>query len=344
MGLRRALRLVEAAPVGPTAPGIASPWSAGQLSSIVWSDLLGAVDALPVTRAEALALPAVSRARDLLTSSVARCPLEAFRGDELVDPAPTWTYRTDGTVSPYHRMVWTVDDLLFGGWSLWAVARDADKFVIDAARIPADLWEFDTTGAVLVAGQPAGADEVLLIPGPHEGILSRNARAIRAAAALDRAYLSQARNPTPTMELHQTTGVQMERDEIGDLLNDWRTARAADGGAVAYTPEMIELKVHGEAAAQLLVDGRNAAAVDMARICSVPAALVDATNAGASLTYETTQGRNGEFLDYGVEVYLSALEARLSMDDVVPRGQRVAFDRTPLTTLAAITTGPVRQD
>jgi hypothetical protein len=348
VGIGTALRIWHDRPVSdPTQvmPAIVSPWQTGQLSSIVWNDILAGSDTFAVMRAEAIALPAVSRARDILTATIARCPLVTFRGpDELVDPGPAWTYRTDGAVSPYHRMLWTIDDLLFHGWSLWAKAADTDGHLLDAERIPPDSWEIDADGRILVLARPVDPADVVLIPGPHEGILSRNARAIRAAAALDRAYLSSARNPTPTVELHQTGGVPLEKDEVGDLVSDWRTARTGDGGSTAYTPESIELRTHGGPAEALLVDGRNSAAVDMARICDVPASLVDATNAGASLTYETTAGRNLEFLDYGVELYMGPVEARLSLDDVVPRGTRVAFDRAPLTSLTTVSTGPPRTD
>jgi hypothetical protein len=72
--------------------------------------------------------------------------------------------------------------------------------------------------------------------------------------------------------------------------------------------------------------------------------MADATNAGASLTYETTAGRNGQFIDYGVGLYMDAIAARLSMDDVVPRGQRTAFDVTQLTVTSPLPTGAPTDD
>jgi hypothetical protein len=342
VGLRNALRLANATPSLPS-PELSSPWSSGTLSSIVWSDVFGNLDTLPMTRAEALAIDSVARARDLLTAVIARCTLDALRGTDKIDP-PTWTFRTDGDVPPYLRMLWTVDDLIFTGWSMWAVTLDASGHVLDGARVPRDRWEFDPIGRVLVDGEPVDADTVRLIAGPHEGILNRNSRALRSAAALDRAYLNTARNPTPDVELHQSGGVQMDRGEIADLLADWRTARQAEGGAVAYTPANIDVRTHGAAAESLLIAGRNAAAVSVGRIIGVPAALLDATSAGASLEYETVSGRSGQFLDYGVEAYMGPIEACLSSDSWVPRGTRIAFDRSPLTSITRADTGPTRQD
>jgi hypothetical protein len=329
-----------------SAPSIASPWSTGQLATIVWGDLFG-VEAMPVTRAEAMAVPALARARHLLTTTIARLPLHAYRDAELVDPQPTWTYRTDGPVSPFHRMLWTVDDLIFTGWSLWAVDRDADGHVITADRVPADVWELDATSApavVTVNGREVTADSAVLIPGPHEGVLCFGGRTIRSATSQENAYAIAARTPVPAIELHQTTDVALDDATIAGLVEAWAAARRGESGGVAYTNSAVEVREHGSAPEQLLIEGRNAAAVDIARDVGIPAAMVDATTAGASLTYETTAGRNQEFLDYGLAGYMTAVSARLSQDDVLPRGQRVAFDLEDLIGPAASPTGPALAD
>jgi hypothetical protein len=75
---------------------------------------------------------------------------------------------------------------------------------------------------------------------------------------------------------------------------------------------------------------------------SSPAAMADAE--AGSLTYETTSGRGQQFLDYGAKFYMDPIAARLSMDDVVPRGQRTAFDTGQLTTITPAATGPATED
>jgi hypothetical protein len=79
-------------------------------------------------------------------------------------------------------------------------------------------------------------------------------------------------------------------------------------------------------------------------VASMPAAMVDATTAGASLTYETTAGRNAELLDYGLNLYMDAITARLSMDDVVTPTQSVRFDTTQLRAAQPSPTGPTTED
>lgn len=344
VGLRTALRLSKAVADGPVMPQLGSPWApADALSTVVWADLFD-MDALPITRAEAMAVPAMARARHLIVGAVAACPLYAYRGDQRLPNAeqPAWMYRTDGAVSPYHRMLWTVDDLLFSGWSLWAVDRGSDGAVTAADRVPREWWTFAADGTVLLRDEPAPAGQVVLIPGPHEGVLAFAARTLRSASKLERAAARHAANPVPSIELRQTVDVELTDTERDKLVSDWVAARASEAGAVGFTSYGIEAHALGQVPEQLLVEGRNAAAVDVARHVSMPAAMLDATTAGASLTYETTQGRSGQFLDYGVRLYVDAIRARLSMDDVLPRGQRTVLDTSVLTAL--VPTEPDTQD
>lgn len=347
MGTRRALRLARAIDAadwsGRVHPEILSPYAPNGLTSIVWADIFG-VDAHPVNRAEAMAVPAVARARHLLTTTIARLPLRAYRTDILVDPQPTWAYRTDGPVSPYHRMLWTIDDLIFTGWSLWGVERDTEGHVTSAGRVPVERWEFTDTGGLTVDELPVAADSAVLIPGPHEGILCFAGRTIRAATAQENAYATAARTPVPAIELHQTTDVAITDDAIAALVDAWAAARRGENGGVAYTNNAVEVREHGSAPEQLLIEGRNAAAVDVARDVGIPAAMIDATTAAASLTYETTAGRNQQFIDYGLSAYMTPVSARLSQDDVVPRGQRVAFDLEDLIGPTPSPTGPPTAD
>jgi hypothetical protein len=325
---------------GPN-PVIRSPYTTNALTAIVWNDLLGET-IHPVTRAEAMAVPAMSRSRHILCGFGARAPLRVYDQEEELDPQPAWTYRTDKTtmLPPFHRMLWTIDDLLFSGWCMWAVGRSDERrgdelpgVVLDCARVPIDWWDFDDDGTVQIHDREIPYDDVILIPGPHEGVLNFAAGSLRHASRLLRASTIAAETPIPNVELHDVGDKQLTDDEIDTLIGRWSAARQGSNGGVAYTSRGIEAKMHGERNAPLLIDGRNAAAVDIARHASLPAASIDATLDKSSLTYETTEGRNGLVIDYGVQLYLDAIAARLSMDDVVPRGQRVGFDLETITGL-----------
>jgi len=312
------------------------------LQTIVWADVYGAEN-LPMSRAAAMQVPAMARARNVLCPAIGRTPLVALRGDEVIE-SPTWLQRTDGQLGPFHRMTWTVDDVLFTGWSCWAVERGADGFPLKADRIPRHLWSTDDLGRVEIDGTPVQEDSVILIPGPHEGVLTFGSRALSAAAALEQATTRAAFTPIPGIDLHQTTDVALSDTEIDALIARWVTARRGENGGVAFTSFGIDAKPVGQTADRLLLEGRNGAAVDIARLASVPAASIDATTEGASLTYETTAGRNAELIDYGLAAYATAISGRLSQDDVMPRGSRVAFDFTDMLATVPDPTGPTLED
>jgi hypothetical protein len=353
MAVGRALRLVremermgrpiEDSSTRPS-PVIRSPFTEGQLTAIVWADIFGET-LTPVTRADAMAVPAMARARHIICGFGARAPLRAYQGEAEVE-APSWTYRTDQVtmLPPYHRMLWSLDDVLFGGWSLWAVARDAETKVQDAARVPFDWWEFDDDGTIKIDDHEMPYEDVLLIPGPHEGLLAFGAGAIRHAARLLRAAQVAAETPVPNMELHDEGEIQLTQTEQDELIAAWAKARRGENGGVAYTSRGVKAIAHGQNDAHLLIDGRNAAAVDIARTASLPAALLDATLDKGSLTYETAEGRNAQALEYGVQLYLDAIAARLSMDDVVPRGTRIGFDLENMTALDVPGSAPAQED
>lgn len=311
--------------------GVASPWSTGALHSVVWADLVG-VEHLPITRAEAMAVGAMARSRHIIAGSIARMPLRAWRGGDVLPDAnqPGWLTNAGG-LPAFHRMLWTIDDLIFGPWSLWRVGRYADGSGLAwAMRVPLDEWRINSDNTIDLSEsgswRPAKASEVVLIPGPHEGVLTYGASDLRTAALLGKAAARVAENPAVYTELHQTEGDPLNKDDRVAMLKEWRYARTEAGGGVGYTSPNIEIRTHGSPAEHLLIEGRNAAAVEVARHVSLPASALDATTAKASLNYENRQGRNADVTDYGLALYMAAVSARLSMDDVVPHGQTIRFD------------------
>lgn len=370
MGLRRALRIVSASDTltaQAAAPALEAhatvlpmpqlstpfPQDRSSLATIVWADLLDKAG-MPMTRTEAMSVPAIAKARHVVAPKIASTPLRAFRftrdpanaddaGTDTRLPDPYWTTRTDDGVSPWHRMVWTVDDLIFTGWSLWAARRGSEGELLACSRITPQRWRFDDNYDVLVDEKRVPAASVVLIPGPHEGILTFGRTAIRHARQLLSAAAAAGQTPSAHLELHNESDVDMTDTEIDALVARWAAARAGEYGGVGYTSKNLKLIEHGSIESALIVDGRNAAAVDCARIVGVAAAMVDATAPKASLNYETTQGRGLEHNEYGIEPYADAIAARLSLDDVVPRGQRVRFDITQ-DTGPVLPTGPTVED
>lgn len=338
--LRAAATLVGPAAVTPTTSGalpLVSPFAGDHhLQRVAWADIYGdALRLVPVTRAEAMAVPAMARARHIIAGTIATVQLRGYRGDQLLGgdnaPAPpSWLRQTGNGTTPFHRMLWTVDDLIFYGWSCWRRVNGFDGFPLSAYRVPVGEWSVQAGVVHLHDGptgtpRPANADEVIMIPGPHEGLLSFAAGSIRHAADLQRAAGVAAATPSANLLLKQTAGTPLTDPQIDALIARWAAARRGENGGVAWASIGVDVDELGTFDAHLLVDGRNAAAVDIARHASLPADLVDATN-DSSLTYSNSRDNDRRGIDYGSGLYMGAISSTLSDDQVVPHGQRVAFD------------------
>jgi len=154
---------------------------------------------------------------------------------------------------------------------------------------------------------------------------------IRHAVDLQRAAAQAAKHPAAYLALRQTTGTPLkyasadpEEVTVTTTIRDWHGAREGENGGVAFIPLGLEAQELGTFDTHLLTEGRNAAAVDVARVCSLPADLLDAAGP-SSLTYATTRDNDQRAIQYGVGLYLSSISAHLSMDAVTPHGQEVRY-------------------
>ncbi len=336
----------------------AEPWATHQLAAVVFHDITGLT--LPVIdRAAAMRVPAVTRARALICG-VSRYPLAVYDSaapmvadpvtGELVDPDPLpagtvpWLTDTATPQSPRLRLLWTYDDLLFSGLSMWAVTRDSDGKITDAYRIPRNLWTVDDKGQILWADQPVSREQVILFEGPQEGLLTLAADTIRAALDMTRAWADRVKAPVPMVDLHSTDpAMNLTEDEATDLVARWEKVRS-NGGGVAYTPAGIQANIHAGVVSDLYIQGRNALRLDIANLTSLPAALLEGSMSTASLTYSTREGQRSDLADLSLGYWTMPLEARLSQDDVVPAGRHIAHDLRTLSTPNQPSRSPAQED
>lgn len=313
--------------------GLASPFAGeSSLNSVVLSDIFGPNTAeFPLDRSQAITIPAVSKARNLIINTVCKFPLRALSADGTEAVQPTWLYRTDSLVTPYERLAWTLDDLIFYGYALWEVERsESTGLILKANYCPQADWTI-TDGHVLIREQQVPEDSYILINSAFEGLLTVASRTLRGARDIELAWQGKVRNPIPYTVLSHAQGVdaapQLEQEDIDALLAQWSKARRSPDGALGYLPPELKMEVFGETDPQLLVEGRNAIRTDIGSFLNVPVAVLDGTVGVDSLTYSTTEGNRSRFLD-DLSFWTQPIEAALSMDSVVPRGQRVRFDMT----------------
>lgn len=341
MGFFSALRLgrrIEAAeatgaliPYQPTE--VVSPLAPeSHLAQVTWAELFG-LEARPVDRALAMSLGVVARARNVLATTAARMPLVGYRGHTQMSEQPRILTQPEVGRPRYVSVLWWVDALIFYGraWLL-VVDRDSDRKPSRFQWVPEWRAQIDSAGQLTRAfDRPVtNQADVVRIDGPHEGLLRFAPGLIRQAVALDRAAARAADNPVPSIELHQEGGPALSDEQVQRLVDSWARARRGENGGVGFTNQSVRAITHGQPAEQLLIEGRRALDLALARAVGVPAWAVDAAVEGSSLTYSNTPSRSRELVDYGLMAYLAPIEARLSMDDVLPRGQWCRFDLADL--------------
>lgn len=334
-------------PIPSFAP--ASVWQESTLNqNVILSDVVGQNFKNFATRYNAMQVPAIVKARNIICTNLAAAEFKQFKGETETQTQPRWLYSTGETgMTPWHRMTWIADDLFFYGWSLLVVRRGANKEILDAARVPRERWDFDSFGRVEIDGELAQqTDSLVLIPGPFEGILVTGAGTIHGALDLERSWQSRVRNPIAVTELHNTDiNAPLSPTESKALVTQWNTNRKSDDGVTAYTPANVEVRTHGSDTTDLFIAGRNAVAIDVARLANLPAVLLDAANVNASnQTYQTKENARNDLVDAIRNTWGSAIEARLSMDDVVPRGNTIRGDYTNLLTLPTTPTTALTED
>lgn len=310
---------------------IASPMGErSHLEAVTFAHLAGIdLEGLPVTRTQAMSIAAVARARHLITGTIARLPLVTMQGDRPTTPAPILE-RPEKLRPRFQTLTWTVDAMIFYGRAFWLVKeRTTGGYPAAVEWLPEWEARLDDLGNVTHAyNQRVNPADIIRIDAPHEGLLNYAADRLRAAIRLDRAALVASSNPVPAVELHQTGGSALTSEQANELVAAYSAQRAKSG--VSYSSQNIETRTHGAHPENLLIDGRKASALDIARLLNLPAWALDAPTEGSSITYSNTPSRSRELLDYTLAPYMEAIAARLSSDDILASGIWARFNTDPL--------------
>lgn len=339
MGFLRRRELAASAPLPAslTSPltQIASPWaSADALTIATWAGLLDAADNLPVTRQQAISLPAVARGRDLIATNIARMPMFARTASARLNPQPRCTAQPEAGRARFITLLWTVDSLIFYGFTAWQVA---ERFAEDGRPrlfryVPPGYIETDSQGVIVsLFGKPVVSRDYVRFDGPHEGILQRANETVRTSRRLVKSYANAVDTPTPDVELHQTGGEPLTETEIDNLIARWVAKRQGTNGRVGYTNQSIQAILHGQQPEDLLIGARQAMNLDLARHMGLPAWAVDAEVGGSSLTYSNVPSRWRELIDGTLAGYMEAITSRLSLDDILAAGTWAEFFTDHLT-------------
>lgn len=287
---------------------------------------------LNIRRTEAMSVPTVARCRSLIAGTIASIPLELYRkstGEEL--GSPLWLEQPSKSQPRSVTIAWTVDSLIFYGVSYWLVKeRYADdgrpsRFEwIPNIRVTYDLDilnEFVTQ--YYIDGNPIAMEDLVTFQAFDEGVLSRGARTIQAAIDLDKAAATAAATPMPSGVL-KNSGADLDPKEVQGLLAAWKSAR--QNRSTAYLTSTLEYQPASFSPKDMMYDeAKQFLSTEICRLMNVPAIYASA-DMNSSYTYTNVLDSRKDFVAYSLQPFISAVEDRLSMDDITAHGNEVKFD------------------
>jgi hypothetical protein len=296
----------------------------------------------------ALSLPTVSRARDLLASTISglefRQYVKQWNGteyEEIYVPNESWMENPDPKVPRQFILANTVTDLWMTGRAFWAVtSRNAtDGRPMSFEWLPsANIQTPDQVGPQFFGmpdeiefnGIRLDPNEIITFLAPTTGLMYSGRRAVNIATHLDQYADRAATIETVPGYLQQTSaGETMSGEELGDLAAQWAQARR-EGNVIGALNNYVNFVEYDQSPLETNAAQREYQALDLSRICSVPAYLVSAPTPGASMTYQNASQARQDLWLFGAHMLATAISSRISMNDVLSRGRYVEFDTDDL--------------
>ena len=283
------------------------------------------------TRQQAMAIPTIARARNILCS-LATLPIEQYIKSTGAHVEPNRVInQPDSRVPGSAIYSFIAEDLLFHGVAYGQVmSMYADGRIQEWTRIATERVSYKTNSAqteivgYTVDGKDVpnmGIGSLVVFNGLDEGFLNRAGRTIRAAIALENASEAFAKEPVPMMVL-KSNGTNLTSERIGKLLEAWRVARSTR--STAFLNADVELQAMGIDPNKLqLNEARQYVALELCRAIGLPAYFASAET--TSMTYSNAISERRSLIDFGGRNLLLAIEQRLSMPDFVGQGNEIRY-------------------
>jgi HK97 family phage portal protein len=288
-----------------------------------------------IDRMSALSIPAVSRCRNLICGVIGsmELSLQLKKTDEDLPPLPWITQPSLNQPFPV-TMAFTVDSLLFFGTAYWEITETyADsgyparfQWVANSRVTP----KYNKTNTFIEGYQVdgfvrpmSGIGSLVTFQSMNDGILNIGARTLKQALDIDKASAIAASTPMPSGIL-KNSGADLGESEVTGLLSAWRNAR--NNRSTAYLTSSLDfIPTSFSPKDQMLQEAKQYMATEIARLCNVPAYYISA-DMNNSMTYSNVQDERRQFVSLSLQPYISAIESRLSMNDITPSTQYVEFD------------------
>ena len=287
--------------------------------------------ALRVSRKDAMSVPSVARARNLICGTVASIPLEYYSKStgEVIAP-PRWISQLAKNQPSFVTLTWCVDSLLFYGVAYLRVteryAEDGRPSAFEWVANTRVTFTTDLEGIMItqyyIDAYPVDMNDIVTIQGFDEGVLERAGRTIQSAIDINRAASVASATPMSSGIL-KNTGADLPANEVSGLLAAWKRSR--QNNSTAYLTSTLEFQSTQFSPKDMMYnEAIQNLSTEIARAMNVPAYYLSADQ-NTTMTYANVQDERKQMVAFTLQPYVSAIESRLSLDDISTTGHYVKF-------------------
>lgn len=287
-----------------------------------------------IDRNLALQVASVSRCRNLIAGVISSIDLALYKkstGEKL--GSPIWLEQPDIRQPRSVTIAATVDSLLFYSVAYWRCTslyaddgRPSGFEWVANNRVTYTTNQYGTEiKDYFVDGQlvpMAGIGSLVTFQSLIPGVLQTASTTIRAALDVQKAAAVSANTPMATTVL-RNTGADLPESQIQGLLAGWNSARK--NRSTAYLTSTLTAENIGFSPKEMgYVDFSQYLSTEIARSMNVPAYMIS-SDMNNSTTYQNIIDGRKEFVAYSLQPYISAIEDRLSMNDITNSQNQVRF-------------------
>jgi HK97 family phage portal protein len=287
-----------------------------------------------IDRNFALQVSSVARCRNLVAGVISSIDLGLYKkstGEKL--GSPVWLEQPDQRQPRSVTIAATVDSLMFYAVAYWRVTslyaddgRPSGFEWVANNRVTYTTNKFGTeVKDYFVDGQlvpMAGIGSLVTFQSLLPGVLQSASTTIKAAWDVQKAAAVSAATPMATTIL-KNNGADLPESQIQGILAGWNSARR--NRSTAYLTSTLTAENIGFSPKEMgYVDFSQYLATEISRAMNVPSYLISA-DMNNSMTYQNILDGRKEFVAYSLQPYISAIEDRLSMNDITNSSNQVRF-------------------
>ena len=287
-----------------------------------------------IDRNFALQVSSVARCRNLVAGVISSIDLSLYKkstGEKL--GSPVWLEQPDQRQPRSVTISATVDSLIFFGICYWRTtslyADDGrpsgfewvanNRVTYTTNKYGTEIQDYFVDGQLVPM---SGIGSLVTFQSLLPGVLQSASTTIKAAYDIQRASAVSAATPMATTIL-KNNGADLPETQIQGILAGWNSARR--NRSTAYLTSTLTAENIGFSPKDMMYnEASQYLATEIARAMNVPAYMISA-DMNNSMTYQNILDGRKEFVAYSLQPYISAIEDRLSMNDITNSQNQVRF-------------------